>query len=60
MREAGKGSKQRPTDHTKYSEGYDRIFGKREDNTGTNKNEYYDILTTEDCFIDEEDNGTST
>lgn len=23
-----------------------------EDNTGTDKNEYYDILTTEDCFID--------
>ncbi len=26
--EAGKGSKQRPTDKTKYDEGYDRIFKK--------------------------------
>ena len=25
---------------------------KIEDNTGTDKNEYYDILTTEDCLID--------
>lgn len=23
---------------------------KPEDNTGTDKNEYYDILSTEDCF----------
>lgn len=26
----GKGSKQRPTDHAKYSENWDRIFGKKE------------------------------
>ena len=39
--EAGKGSKQRPTDNSKFSEGWDRIF----------KNEYQDILSTEDCVI---------
>ena len=55
MREAGKGSRQRPTDYGKYSEGYDRIFGgKSEDNTDVTKNDYQDILSTEDCFIDEE------
>jgi len=26
--EAGKGDSQRPTDHQKYEEGYERIFGK--------------------------------
>lgn len=55
MREAGKGSRQRPTDYIKYSEGYDRIFNKEKDNTGASKNEYYDILTTEDCFNTEEE-----
>lgn len=52
-REAGKGSRQRPTDYDKYSENYDRIF--RKDNTGVNNNEYYDVLTTEDCIITEEE-----
>jgi hypothetical protein len=28
--EAGKGSKQRPTDKRKYDEGWERIFGKKE------------------------------
>ena len=27
---AGKGSRQRPTNHAKYAEAYDRIFGKKE------------------------------
>jgi len=27
MREAGKGDAQRPTDHNKFSENFDRIFG---------------------------------
>ena len=40
--EAGKGSKQRPTDINKFSEGWDRVF----------KNEYQDVLSTEDCVID--------
>jgi hypothetical protein len=56
---SGKGSRQRPTNYDNYSEGYDRIFGKREDNTGTNRNEYYDILSTEDCLI-EDNNGISS
>ena len=29
MREAGKGSKQRPTDKKAYDENYDRIFNKK-------------------------------
>ena len=29
--EAGKGSKQRPTDLQKFEEGFERIFGKKED-----------------------------
>lgn len=52
-KEAGKGSRQRPTDYQKYSENYDRIF--RKNNTGVNKNEYYDILSTEDCINTEEE-----
>ena len=39
--EAGKGSKQRPTNLDKFSEGWDRVFN----------NEYQDILSTEDCII---------
>lgn len=34
-----------------YLENYDKIF--RKDNSGTDKNEYYDILNTEDCFLDD-------
>ena len=29
--EAGKGSKQRPTDKKKFDENFDRIFGKKKD-----------------------------
>jgi len=29
--EAGKGSKQRPTDHNAFSEAFDRIFGKKQE-----------------------------
>lgn len=29
MREAGKGGKQRPTDHNAFSSGYDAIWGKK-------------------------------
>ena len=39
--EAGKGSKQRPTNFDNFSEGWDRVFN----------NEYQDILSTEDCVI---------
>ena len=31
-----------------YRNNYDRIF-KKENNTGTDKNEYQDVLSTEDC-----------
>jgi hypothetical protein len=29
MSDGGKGSEQRPTDHKKYKEGWDRIFGNK-------------------------------
>ena len=49
----GKGSKARPLSVSldKFDTNWDRIFSKREDNTGTDKNEYYDILTTEECVL---------
>lgn len=34
-----------------YLENYDRIFMKG-NNTSNDKNEYQDILSTEDCFLD--------
>lgn len=35
----------------KYRDNYDLIFRKKkEDNTGTDKNEYQDVLSTEDCI----------
>ena len=40
--EAGKGSKRRPTNEEKYIEGWERGFL---------KNEYQDILSTEDCVL---------
>ena len=39
--EAGKGSKRRQSTVDKYSEGWDRIF----------KNDYQDILSTEECVL---------
>ena len=38
-----------------YRENYDKIFRKREKqfDEALTKNEYYDILTTEDCFPDQ-------
>ena len=38
-----------------YRENYDKIFRKREKqfDQALTKNEYYDILTTEDCFPDQ-------
>lgn len=37
-----------------YDSRWDAIFGRDipEDNTGTDKNEYPDVLTTEDCILD--------
>ena len=40
-----------------YRDNYDLIFGKKKkDNTGTDKNEYQDVLSTEDCLNGEETN----
>lgn len=49
-----KGSKPRPysVDQKTFDSNWDSIFGKKEDNTGTNKNEYYDILSTEDALVE--------
>ena len=47
---SGKGSKQRPTNLEAFSANYDAIF--RKDNTGTDKNEYYDVLTTEQTLTE--------
>jgi len=56
--EAGKGSRPRPYSVSKdeFDNRFDLIFGKKktiEDNTGTDKNEYQDILSTEDVVLDE-------
>ena len=50
---SGKGSKPRPFTITKedFSSNWDRIFKVREDNTGIDKNEYQDILSTEDAVL---------
>jgi hypothetical protein len=52
---SGKGSKARPFSVTQqeYESRWDVIFGRdiKEDNTGTSKNEFQDILSTEDCMI---------
>lgn len=52
MSDGGKGSKPRPLSvpTEQFAQSWDTIFGKKTDNTGTDKNEYQDILSTEDCF----------
>jgi hypothetical protein len=52
MSQNGKGSKPRPFSVSKeeYEAAWEQTFRKREDNTGVGKNEYQDILSTEDCF----------
>jgi hypothetical protein len=40
--DSGKGSKQRPTNYGRFSEGWDQIF----------KNKYQDSLSTQECVID--------
>lgn len=51
---SGKGSAPRPygVDKETFASNWERTFGKKkqEDNTGTSKNEYQDILATEDCL----------
>ena len=56
MTDGGKGSKARPksVSQEEYDKRWDAIFGRDiEDNTGTDKNEYYDILTTEESLTDD-------
>jgi hypothetical protein len=59
MNDGGKGSKPRPFSvaHDEYSKRWDAIFQRDlpENNTGTDKNEYQDILSTEDCLTDKKD-----
>jgi hypothetical protein len=51
---AGKGSSPRPfsVSQDEYERRWDAIFQRdlKEDNTGTTKNEFQDILSTEECF----------
>lgn len=35
-----------------YRDNYDKIFRNKDNNTGTDKNEYQDVLNTEECVID--------
>ena len=56
MSDGGKGSKPRPfsVSQQEWETRWDAIFGRdvkpAEDNTGTSKTEYYDVLTTEDAL----------
>lgn len=57
MSNGGKGSKPRPfsISQEQFTNNWNKIFNKNQDNTDVNKNEYYDILSTEDCFPDDLD-----
>ena len=52
--DGGKGSSARPfsVSQDEYEKRWDAIFQRdvKEDNTGTDKNEYQDVLSTEDCL----------
>jgi len=55
MSDGGKGCTPRPFSVPKevFDERFETIFGKkkkREDNTGVTKNDYQDVLSTEDCI----------
>ena len=54
MGDGGKGSKPRPfsVSQEEYEKRWDAIFARdlKDDNTGVSKNEFQDILSTEDCF----------
>lgn len=56
MSDGGKGSRPRPisVSQQEYDSRWDAIFSRdlKEDNTGTDKDEFQDILTTEECLID--------
>lgn len=51
---SGKGSAPRPysVDKNTYDDNWEKVFSRksREDNTGTTKDEYYDVLTTEEAL----------
>lgn len=53
MSDGGKGSSPRPysVDQETMRRNWERTF-KKQDNTSTDKNEYYDILQTEDALVD--------
>ena len=65
MSDGGKGSAPRPfSDIKTYEKNFTTIFGesklerrlrleREQNNTGTDKNEYYDTLSTEDCLVNE-------
>lgn len=55
MNNGGKGSAPRPFSVTKekFEENWNKVLNKDLDNTDTKKNEYYDQLSTEDCFPDD-------
>ena len=63
MSDGGKGSTPRPfsVSREQYAKNYDVIFRRKktDDNTGTDRNEYYDVLTTEQALqrmsVDESD-----
>ena len=52
--DGGKGSSPRPFNisQDEYEKRWDAIFQRdlKEDNTGTSKNEFQDVLSTEDCL----------
>ena len=58
----GKGSSPRPysVGQEQFANNWDAIFkkNKTEDNTGTDKNEYQDVLSTEDCMTEIDDKVT--
>ena len=53
MSDGGKGSAPRPfsVDQETMKQNWERTFGKK-NNTGTDRSEYYDVLTTEDALVD--------
>jgi hypothetical protein len=55
MSDGGKGSSRRPqaVPDQQVAENWARIFAKNPDNTGVNSNEYQDLLSTEDCLVDD-------
>ena len=57
MSDGGKGSRPRPlsVSDKEYASRWDAIFGRdtdNKDNTGVTKNEYQDVLSTEECIED--------